>query len=239
MRLKNIILSFFAICGNVYASPPEPGEHGFEAYCDLRPICIQISAAMGMQLYSVNTQYEKSEIKYSDPNKSPSLNRTVNISGIVDSLWEKEAYVYDVYKEKTAIRIYYQELKETDNVNQPIVYTDTKRISLKRFKIESGGDPFMESVLDSNWIYVPFNLNIYVSDSLVIKGYSAVASNYCDSCYYTYRPAATIIGKYSVFPNNSSAIKNTKARKENAVKKRNRDATGKKVKNSTARKIVY
>lgn len=238
MRLKNIILSFFAICGNVYASPPEPGEHGFEAYCDLRPICIQISAAMGMQLYSVNTQYEKSEIKYSDPDKSPSLSRTVNISGIVDSLWDKEAYVYDEYKkERLSIGILYKGTNYDDISNQPLVHA--KRISLKKFRVAPGGDPFMESVLDSNWIYVPFNLNIYVSDSLVIKGYSAVASNYCDSCYYTYRPAATIIGKYSVFPNNSSAIKNTKARKENAVKKRNRDATGKKVKNSTARKIVY
>ena len=192
-----------------------------------------------MQLYSVNTLYEKSEIKYSDPNTSPSLKRTVNISGVVDSLWNQEAYVHDEYKEEAAMKIYYQETTETDSVNQPIFFTETKRISLKHFKVAPSGDPFMESVLDSGWIYVPTNLDIHVSDSLVIEGYSALAYNYCDSCYYTYRPDATIIGQYTVFPNKSSAIKNTRARKENAIKKRNRDAIGKKQKNNTARKIVY
>lgn len=237
MRIKVIILFFFAIWGIVYAAPPKPGEKEF--YCDVMPMCIQISAAMGMQLYSVNTLYEKSEIKYSDPNTSPSLKRTVNISGVVDSLWNQEAYVHDEYKEEAAMKIYYQETTETDSVNQPIFFTETKRISLKHFKVAPSGDPFMESVLDSSWIYVPFNLDIHVSDSLVIEGYSALASNYCDSCYYTYRPTARIIGQYTVFPNKSSAIKNTRARKENAVKKRNRDAIGKKLKNNTARKIVY
>ena len=236
MRIKVITLFFFAIWGIVYAAPPKPGE---EAYCDLVPNCLQISAAMGMQLYSVNTLYEKSEIKYSDPNTSPSLKRTVNISGVVDSLWNQEAYVHDEYKEEAAMKIYYQETTETDSVNQPIFFTETKRISLKHFKVAPSGDPFMESVLDSGWIYVPTNLDIHVSDSLVIEGYSALAYNYCDSCYYTYRPTATIIGQYTVFPNKSSAIKNTRARKENAVKKRNRDAIGKKQKNNTARKIVY
>ena len=236
MQTKFITLFFFAIWGIVYAAPPKPGEKEF--YCDVMPMCIQISAAMGMQLYSVNTLYEKSEIKYSDPDKSPSLKRTVNISGIIDSLWEKKAYVHDEYKEeRTSIGILYKGTNFTDIPNQPLVYT--KRISLKHFKVAPGGDPFMECVLDSNWIYVPFNLDIHVSDSLVIEGYSALASNYCDSCYYTYRPTATIIGQYTVFPNKSSAIKNTRARKENAVKKRNRDAIGKKQKNNTARKIVY
>ena len=237
MQTRFIILFFFIIWGIVSAAPPKLGEH--EVYCDVIPMCIQISAAMGMQLYSVNTLYEKSEIKYSDPDKSPSLSRTVNISGIVDSLWNQEAYVHDEYKEKVGMRIYYQETIETDSINQPIFFTETKRISLKLFKIVPGGDPFMESVLDSSWIYVPFNLDIHVSDSIVIEGYSALASNYCDSCYYTYRPTATIIGQYKVYPNKSSAIKNTRARKENAAKKRNRDATGKKVKNNTVRKIVY
>lgn len=237
MRIKVIILFFFAIWGIVYAAPPKPGEKEF--YCDVMPMCIQISAAMGMQLYSVNTLYEKSEIKYSDPNTSPSLKRTVNISGVVDSLWNQEAYVHDEYKEEAAMKIYYQETTETDSVNQPIFFTETKRISLKHFKVAPSGDPFMESVLDSGWIYVPTNLDIHVSDSLVIEGYSALAYNYCDSCYYTYRPDATIIGQYTVFPNKSSAIKNTRARKENAVKKSNRDAIGKKQKNNTARKIVY
>ena len=237
MRIKVIILFFFAIWGIIYAAPPKPGEKEF--YCDVMPMCIQISAAMGMQLYSVNTLYEKSEIKYSDPNTSPSLKRTVNISGVVDSLWNQEAYVHDEYKEEAAMKIYYQETTETDSVNQPIFFTETKRISLKHFKVAPSGDPFMESVLDSGWIYVPTNLDIHVSDSLVIEGYSALAYNYCDSCYYTYRPDATIIGQYTVFPNKSSAIKNTRARKENAIKKHNRDAIGKKQKNNTARKIVY
>ena len=237
MRIKVIILFFFAIWGIIYAAPPKPGEKEF--YCDVMPMCIQISAAMGMHLYSVNTLYEKSEIKYSDPNTSPSLKRTVNISGVVDSLWNQEAYVHDEYKEEAAMKIYYQETTETDSVNQPIFFTETKRISLKHFKVAPSGDPFMESVLDSGWIYVPTNLDIHVSDSLVIEGYSALAYNYCDSCYYTYRQDATIIGQYTVFPNKSSAIKNTRARKENAIKKRNRDAIGKKQKNNTARKIVY
>ena len=237
MRIKVIILFFFAIWGIVYAAPPKPGE---ETYCDLMPNCLQISAAMGMQLYSVNTLYEKSEIKYSDPNTSPSLKRTVNISGVVDSLWNQEAYVHDEYKEeRLSIGILYKKIDDTDSNSQKTTYADTKRISLKHFKVAPDGDPFMKSVLDSSWIYVPFNLDIHVSDSIVIEGYSALASNYCDSCIYNYHPIAMVIGQYTVFPNKSSAIKNTRARKGNAIKKRNRDAIGKKQKNNTARKIVY
>ncbi len=120
--------------------------------------------------------------------------------------------------------------------NQPIMFA--KRISLKLFKIMPDGDPVMGNVLDSSYIYIPQNLDVNASDSIYIEGYSAYVNNYCNNtCSYT--PIAIVVANYTVFPNNSSAIKNTRARKENIVKKRNRDAIGKKLKNNTARKIVY
>ena len=240
MHVKFTMVILLAFWGSVLALPPDPGKGtGLDTPCDVMPNCLRISAAMGMQLYSIDTQYEKPEIKYSDPDKKPSLERTVSISGVVTSLWNKEAYVYDQYKKESSIKIYYKETTKTDSSNQPIKYTDTKRISLKHFKIAPGGDPFMQSVLDSNWIYVPYSLSLNISDSIVIEGYSAEASNYCDySCYLYYRPEATIIGQYTVFPT-TSTLKQQKQPISTPKKKRNRDAIGKKQKHNTARKVVY
>ena len=238
MHVKFTMVILLAFWGSVLALPPDPSTGtGLDTPCDVMPSCLRISAAMGMQLYSIDTQYEKPEIKYSDPDKKPSFKRSTSISGIVDSLWDKKACVHNEYKKEIpSMSILYKGINYADMANQPVIYT--KRISLKKFKILSSGDPFMESVLDSSWIYVPYSLDLNVSDSILIEGYSAVASNYCDSCYLDYHPTAAVIGKYTVFPT-TSTLKQQKQPISTPKKKRNRDAIGKKQKHNTARKVVY
>ena len=237
MQTKFIIL-FFAFWGSVLALPPERIITGLDAPCDAIPACIQISTALGMQVFSINTKYESTEEKYPSPATKPSLEHTVNISGIIDSIWEKDACIFEQQqKENCSFKELYKGKNSAEATNnQPIMFA--KRISLKHFKIMPDGDPVMGNVLDSSYIYIPQNLDVNASDSIYIEGYSAYVNNYCNNtCSYT--PIAIVVANYTVFPNNSSAIKNTRARKENIVKKRDRDASGKMLKNNTARKIIY
>ena len=205
--------------------------------CDAIPACIQISTALGMQVFSINTKYETTEEKYPNPATKPSLEHTVNISGIIDSIWGKDACIFEQNKkENCSFKILYKgkNSAETTN-NQPIMFT--KRISLKRFKIMSGGDPIMEGVLDSNYIYIPQNIDISSSDSIYIEGYSAYVNNYCNNtCSYT--PIAIVVANYTVFPT-TSAIKPQKSSTFLLKQTYNRDASGKMLKNNTARKIIY
>lgn len=232
MRTLFFIVIFFSISVLAQTSPNTNDR------CDAIPACMQISAALGMQVFSINTKYESTEEKYPDPATRPSLEHTINISGIIDRVWNKDACIFEQQqKENCSFKVLYKGKNSAEATNnQPIMFA--KRISLKHFKIMPDGDPVMGNVLDSSYIYIPQNLDVNASDSIYIEGYSAYVNNYCNNtCSYT--PIAIVVANYTVFPNNSSAIKNTRARKENIVKKRDRDAIGKKLKNNTARKIVY
>ena len=233
MRILFFTILVFSISILAQTSP-NPNER-----CDAIPMCLQISTALGMQVFSINTKYESTEEKYPDPATRPSLEHTINISGIIDSVWDNDACVFEQQqKENCSFKVLYKGKNSADiSNNQPIMFT--KRISLKHFKTMPDGSPNMSTVIDSNYIYVPQNIDINISDSVYIEGYSAIVNNYCNNtCSYT--PIAIVVANYTVFPTITSIKKKTQSSIPSR-QKRNRDAIGKKQKNkrNTALKIIY
>ena len=167
-------------------------------------------------------------------NNEPSINHIVDISGIVDSVIDTASLELVMHNGKT---ISVQEAYFNIGKGKPISLTH--RLLLHNFKAVYTKESPMAKVLDSSWIFIPYNIQVKKSDSIFIKGYSALYQYIWSQYDCRYDESSDISGEFFIFPNKSSAIKNTRARKENAIKKRNRDAIGKKQKNNTARKIVY
>ncbi len=224
MRILPIILSAACL---VFAQTVQDSTHRHRDCYYNSPLITHdtIDYVRGMQL---QTQLTDS----TNISNEPSLIHTVNISGIVDSVIDSTSLELMMHNGQTSLRRGLFYIGE----GNPVF---THRIFLHNFKATYTAKSPMTTILDSSWILIPDSIQIKKSDSIFIKGYSTlyqyIWSQY--DCHYDH--ANYLVGDFFVFPNNSSAIKNTKARKENAVKKRNRDAIGKKMKNNTVRKIVY
>ena len=183
-----------------------------------------IDYVRGMQLKTQSTDSTKI-------NNEPSIIHTVEISGIVDSVIDTASLELIMYNGKTSFKrgLFYI------GKGNPIF---THRLFLRNFKATYTAESPMTKALDSSWIFIPYAFQVKKFDSVYIKGYSTLYQYIWSQYDCQYDHANYLIGDFAVFPT-TYAIKNTRARKENVVKKRNRDAIGKKLKNNTVKKIVY
>ena len=180
-----------------------------------------INYVKGMQL---QTQLTDS----TNISNEPSITHTVDISGIVDSVIDTTNIELIMYDGQQSPRLAY-----FNNVGY------MHRVFLRNFNANYTTESPMTRALDSLWIFVPCSLQVKQSDSIFIKGYSTLYKYIWSEYDCKYDWGNYIAGEFFIFPNNTSALKISRKRQENAIKKRNRDAIGKKLKNNTARKIVY
>lgn len=99
----------------------------------------------------------------------------------------------------------------------------------------------MYSSFDSNYVYVPFDLDIQVEDSLVIKNYSAFFFMECGfTGYWINHPTGYFAGEYHVFRNGKelSSIPDRLKPKKHEPKSRDRNAVGQ-LDRGNAKKIRY
>ncbi|SIN99104.1 hypothetical protein [Fibrobacter sp. UWB11] len=184
-----------------------------------------IDYVKGMQLQTQPTDT-------TNVSNEPSLSHTVDISGIVDTV--VDSAIIEVVLQNGKISYKRAILSIADD--KPLTFVH--RILLRNFKATSSKESPMTKALDSSWIFVPLSFQIKPSDSIFIKGYSALYQYIWSEFDCRYDSSEEIRGEFFVYPNTSS-IKSTRMRKGAVIKKRNRDAIGKKQSDNTARKIVY
>ena len=218
-----VILTILSIFGFIYAqAAQDPTTRHHDCYYNSPLIDHDtIDYVKGMQL---QTQFTDS----TNIRNEPSLIHTVNISGIVDSVIDTTTIELIMYDGQQSPRLAY-----FNNVGY------MHRVFLRNFKANYTTESPMTRALDSSWIFVPCSLQVKPSDSIFIKGYSTLYKYIWSEYDCNYKWGDYIAGEFFIFPNNTSAIKNSRARKETVIKKRNRDASGKILKNNTARKIIY
>ena len=162
----------------------------------------------------------------------PSLIHTIDISGIVDSVIDTATIEVVLQNGKISLKRAILSIAD----DKPLTFVH--RLLLRNFKITYSNESPMTKVVDSSWIFIPYSYQIKSSDSIFIKGYSALYKYIWSEYDCRYDRSEEIRGDFFVHPN-TSAIKSSRARKETVIKKRNRDASGKMLKNNTARKIIY
>ena len=163
----------------------------------------------------------------------PSLIHTIDISGIVDSVIDTATIEVVLQNGKISLKRAILSIAD----DKPLTFVH--RLLLRNFKITYSNESPMTKVVDSSWIFIPYSYQIKSSDSIFIKGYSALYKYIWSEYDCKYNRSKDLAGEFFIFPNNTSAIKSSRARKETVIKKRNRDASGKMLKNNTARKIIY
>lgn len=103
-----------------------------------------------------------------------------------------------------------------------------------------GQDSLMLDFFDSNYIYVPYSLDIKVGDSLYIKNYSAYFYMYCEAYGWVNYPKGYFTGEYHVIRDGVDAIgPRKKGRKQEKTAPRNRDAGGRLYNDADVYKIRY
>ena len=103
-----------------------------------------------------------------------------------------------------------------------------------------GQDSLMLAFFDSNYVYVPYSLDVEVGDSLYIKNYSAYFYMYCEADGWVNYPKGYFTGEYHVIRDGVDAIGPEKtARTRERAKPHNRDAGGRLFNGCDAYKIRY
>ena len=223
------IFFLFAVVSLVFAQTAQnPMQSDFRDCYDAPPYITHdtIAYVKGMQL---QTQFTDT----TNISNEPSIIHTVDISGIVDSVIDTATIELIIHNGETNHSSGYFFLGN----DKPMSYTH--RITLHNFKATYLKENPMTKVLDSSWIFIPYNFQIKPSDSIFIKGYSAIYRYIWSANECQYNRSKDLAGEFFIFPNNTSAIKSSITRKETVIKKRNRDASGKMLKKNTARKIIY
>ena len=184
-----------------------------------------IDYAKGMQL---KTQATDS----TNISNEPSLIHTVDISGIIDSVIDTATIEVLSHNGKIS------HILAAFDIGKGKPISLSRRILLRNFKAIYAEESPMTKALDSLWIFIPLDTQVKPSDSIFIKGYSALYKYIWSEYDCRYEHTNYLSGEIFVHPN-TSAIKSSRTRKETVIKKCNRDASGKMLKNNTARKIIY
>ncbi len=205
----------------------DPTQSDFRDCYDAPPYITHdtIAYVKGMQLQTRFTDT-------TNISNEPSIIHTIDISGIVDSVIDTATIEVVLQNGKISLKRAILSIAD----DKPLTFVH--RLLLRNFKITYSNESPMTKVVDSSWIFIPYSYQIKSSDSIFIKGYSALYKYIWSEYDCRYDRSEEIRGDFFVHPN-TSAIKSSRTRKETVIKKRNRDASGKMLKNNTARKIIY
>lgn len=113
-----------------------------------------------------------------------------------------------------------------------------RKASLKNVNIEVPGDSAMCKAFDAGAIYLPSDMNFSVGNIIKIDNYLALLN---DTCYFAngnITQISKITGKYSLLQDPQS-IKITKTQSKKVTQKCGRDAAGKSLGHTTARKAKF
>ena len=224
--MHTLFIILFAVTLSFAQAGQDPTQRHHDCYYSSPLITHDtIDYVKGMQL---QTQLTDS----SNISNEPSLLHTVDISGIIDSV--VDTATIEVVLQNGKISYKRAILSIADD--KPLTFVH--RIRLRNFKATYSKESPMTKVVDSSWVFIPLSYQVKPSDSIFIKGYSALYQYIWSEFDCRYDSSEKIRGEFSVFPN-TSAIKSTRVRKNAVIKKRNRDAIGKKQSDNTARKIIF
>lgn len=182
-----------------------------------------------------------------DMSTFPSLEHTVNISGIVDSV---VPIVMDSANAKFDINscVEYEKNGRTFCHYSIVGYLapsgtqqeEIRHVLLRNFKAYFETESPMTKALDSSWIYYPKKIELNVGDSLYIKGYSALFNNTRSKTSCLYIPTAVVTGEYFVNPTEDIlATPRSRVLKVEKPKIHNRDAGGRCVNDKKRNVIKY
>lgn len=219
-----ILVAVFSFAQTVSESEQCPGMPRF-----LVGGRLEFSNPKGMQL---QLDYATSE---TDLSSFPSLNHTIDISGIVDSIVpiisDSLLDLPDInacveYERNGQKDCFYGigYIDSTDLYNHHAV----RHVRLRNFRIEYEKESPMSKAVDSSWIYYPEDIKLNVGDSIFIKRYSALFNNaWSEENMCSYSPGGMIIGEYTVIPQQQTKIPTPAHTKEiEKTKIYNRDASG-------------
>ena len=238
MRLPVAILALNAL---IFAQEPIPDGRDPSKIEQCIPIYYEYNNPRGMQ--------RQVDIPTDSTNMSifPSLEHTVNISGIVDSVvpivMDSIDGTYDInacveYESNGKINCFYNVVGYLDSSSREL--QNVRRVFLRNFKTIYEAESPMTKVLDSSWIYYPKKIELNVGDSLFIKGYSALVDNTRRDISCMYIPYATIVGEYFVNPTEDIlATPRSRVLKVEKPKIHNRDVGGRCVNDKKRNVIKY
>jgi hypothetical protein len=181
-----------------------------------------------------------------DMSTFPSLEHTVNISGIVDSVVPivTDSMLGDIdlnscveYEINGEIHCHYSIVGYLDPSSNR--QEEVRHVLLRNFKAYFETESPMTKALDSSWIYYPKKIELKVGDSLYIKGYSALFNN-TKKEVCTYFPSAVVVGEYFVNPTEDIlSTPRSRVLKVEKPKIHNRDAGGRCVNDKKRNVIRY
>jgi hypothetical protein len=182
-----------------------------------------------------------------DMSTFPSLEHTVNISGIVDSVVPivMDSMLGDIdlnscveYEKNGRTFCHYSivgYLAPSSNQQEKV-----RHVLLRNFKAYFETESPMTKALDSSWIYYPQKIELKVGDSLFIKGYSALFNNTRSKTSCLYIPSAVVTGEYFVNPTEDIlSTPRSRILKVEKPKIHNRDAGGRCVNDKKRNVIRY
>ena len=182
-----------------------------------------------------------------DMSTFPSLEHTVNISGIVDSVVPivMDSMLGDIdlnscveYEKNGRTFCHYSivgYLAPSSNQQEKV-----RHVLLRNFKAYFETESPMTKALDSSWIYYPQKIELKVGDSLFIKGYSALFNNTRSKTSCLYIPSAVVTGEYFVNPTEDIlSTPRSRVLKVEKPKFHNRDAGGRCVNDKKRNVIRY
>ena len=238
MRLLIVILALNAL---VFAQEPIPDGRDPSKHEQCLPLFKEYSNPKGMQLQLDLPTNE------TDMSSFPSLEHTVTISGIVDSILP---IIIDTALQKYDINACVEFEREGNTFCDYglIGYVDStsirqepvRRVLLRNFKLYNENESPMTKVLDSSWIYYPKKFELKNGDSIFIKNYSVLFRNIWEKNSCDYHPLATVVGEYFVNPTEDIlATPHSRVLRVEKPKIHNRDAGGRCVNDKKRNVIRY
>ena len=185
-------------------------------------IAPESSSAADSQIWCPNIEthgMQKTQNVPSRPDKDKWKFNKINIEGVVDSVGVDTFFVENEYV------VYYN---NTPNVGKIIKIKDV---------ILEGPDNNMKLIFDSNVVFVPLELNISKGDSVFITNYSAT---FFLECYTHTNLHGEFMGEFFVNSRPTTIIPyKPRQAKVPTVKKSNRNAAGKFLKDTPSKIIKY